>query len=85
LAATPATVLILTYIDDPSRLDDTMKWQGKGCYGYTEKRDDRRLGLIAEKVFGDEDRWRELAELNGISQDNPYRAGQCLKVFDVVW
>ena len=23
--------LMLTYVDDPSKLDDTMKWQGKGC------------------------------------------------------
>jgi len=35
--------------------------------------------------LGDLDRWRELAQLNGIRHDNPYRMGGCLKVFDVAW
>jgi len=31
--------------------------------------------------------WRSgpLAKLNGISQENPYWMGDCLKVFDVAW
>ena len=77
--------LLLSYVDDPSKLDDTMKWQGRGCYGYTVERTDRKLSIIAQKVYGDPDRWREIAELNGISKDNPYRMGDCLKVFDVEW
>ena len=77
--------LMLTYVDDPSKLDDTMKWQGKGCYGYTVERTDTRLGIIARKVYNDPDRWPELAKLNNISKDNPYRMGDCLKVFDVEW
>ena len=40
---------------------------------------------MARKVHGDQDCWPELAELNGITRDNPYRAGDCLKVFDVEW
>ncbi len=77
--------LMLSYVDDPSKLDETMKWQGKGCYGYVVERTDRKLSLIAQKVYGDPDRWPELAELNGISKDNPYRLGNCLKVFDIYW
>ena len=67
------------------RLDDTMKWQGKGCYGYVVERTDRKLSLIARKVYGDPERWPELAKLNDISRDKPYRRGDCLKVFDVAW
>lgn len=77
--------LMLSHVDDPSRLDDTMKWQGIGCYGYVVQPEDKRLGFIAKKVYGDSERWREIARLNGISRDNPYRAGDCLKVFDVYW
>ncbi len=77
--------LMLTYVDDPSKLDDTMKWQGKGCYGYVVERTNRKLSLIARKVYGDADRWPELAKLNDISRDNPYRMGDCLKVFDVCY
>ena len=73
--------LMLSYVDDPSKLDETMKWQGKGCYGYVGT--DRKLSLIARKVYGDADRWPELAQLNDISRDTPYRRGDCLKVFDV--
>ena len=80
---------MLTYVlqDEnlKAKLDDTMKWQGKGCYGYVVQREDRRLGLVAIKVHGDENRWRELARLNNINRDNPYRVGDCLKVFDVAW
>ena len=65
------------------RLDETMRWQGKGCYGYEVERTDRKLSLIAQKVYGDADRWPELAKLNAITKDNPYRRGDCLKVFDV--
>ena len=68
-----------------SRLDDTMRWLGKGCYGYVVQSEDRRLGIIARKVYGDPDRWPELAELNGISRDRPYRFRDCLKLFDVEW
>ncbi|MDE2738489.1 MAG: hypothetical protein OXH47_03100 [Paracoccaceae bacterium] len=77
--------LMLSYIDDPSRLDDTMKWQGLGCYGYVMQPDDKHLGFIAKNVYGDTERWREIARLNGISRDNPYRAGDYLKVFGVYW
>ena len=77
--------LMLTHIDYPSKLDDTMRWQGRGCYGYVVERTDRKLGIIAQKVYGDADRWPEIARLNGISRDNPYRMGDCLKVFDVEW
>ncbi len=77
--------LMLSHVDDPSKLDDTMKWQGKGCYGYEIERTDRKLSLIAQKVYGDADRWPELAKLNTISRDKPYRLGNCLKVFDVYW
>ncbi len=77
--------LMLSHVDDPSKFDDTMKWQGKGCYGYVVERTDRKLSLIAQKVYGDPDRWPELARLNAISRDNPYRRGDCLKVFDVYW
>ncbi len=77
--------LLLSYVDDPSKLDDTMKWQGKGCYGYTVERTDLKLSLIAQKVYGDADRWPELVKLNNISRDNSYRMGDCLKVFEVVW
>ena len=77
--------LMLSYVDDPSKLDDAMKWQGKGCYGYTVERTDTRLSYIARKVYGYPDRWRELARLNNISKDNPYKVGDCLKVFDVEW
>ena len=48
--------LMLYHIVDPSKLDDTMKWQGKGCYGYTVQREDKRLGNIAQKVYGEKDR-----------------------------
>jgi len=47
---------MLYHIVDPSKLDDTMKWQGKGCYGYTVQREDKRLGNIAQKVYGEKDR-----------------------------
>ncbi len=72
-------------VTSSSKLDNTMKWQGKGCYGYVVQREDKRLGLIARKVYGDADRWPELATLNTISRDNPYRMGDGLKVFDVEW
>ena len=77
--------LMLTHVDDSSKLDATMKWQDKGCYGYVVQREDRKLSIIARKVYGNPDNWRELAKLNNISRDNPYRAGDCLKVFDVEW
>ncbi|MCY4306667.1 MAG: hypothetical protein OXC57_00155 [Rhodobacteraceae bacterium] len=77
--------LMLTYIDDPLKLDDTMRWQGKGCYGYTVQRTDRKLSIITQTVYNDPDRLWELARLNNIRYDNPYRVGDCLKVFDVVW
>jgi len=76
---------LFTHVDDPSRLDATMQWQGKGCYGYTVEPTDRKLGIIAQRVYGDPDRWREITRLNNITKDNPYRAGDCLKVFDVTW
>ena len=79
MTATPNTVLILTSIDD------TMKWQGNRCYGYVVERTDRKLSLIARKIYDDPDRWPELAKLNNISRDNPYRMGQCLKIYDVKW
>ena len=47
--------------------------------------DDKHLGFIAKNVYGDTERWREIARLNGISRDNPYRAGDYLKVFGVYW
>ena len=37
-----------------------------------------RLSFIAQKVYGDPERWREIAELNGTLKDNPYRMGDCL-------
>ena len=77
--------LMLSHVDDPAKLDDTMRWQGKGCYGYVVQREDRRLGIIAQKVYGDADRWPEIARLNDISRDKPYRMGDCLKVFEVEW
>ncbi len=77
--------LMLAHIDDPSKLDDTMKWRGKGCYGYVVELTDRKLDLIAQKVYGDPDRWPELVKLNKITKDNPYRRGDCLKLFDVEW
>lgn len=48
--------LMLAHLDDKSKLDDTMKWQGKGCYGYVVERTDRKLSLIAQKVYNDPDR-----------------------------
>ncbi|MCY4100783.1 MAG: hypothetical protein OXF46_07665 [Rhodobacteraceae bacterium] len=60
-----------------------MKWQGKGCYGYVVQKEDRQLGLIARKVYSDENRWPELSKLNNL--EDSYRLGQCLKVFDVHW
>ena len=72
--------LMLSYVDDRSKLDHTMQY----C-GYKVQRTDRKLSYIAQKVYGDRERWRELAALNNISKDNPYRAGDCLKVFDVEW
>jgi len=63
--------LMLAHIDDKSRLDDTMKWQGKGCYGYVVQRTDRKLSLIAQKVYGDPDRWREIAELERHHEEQP--------------
>lgn len=77
--------LMLSHVEDRSKLDDTMKWKGKGCYGYVVQPDDKRLGIIAKKVYGDSERWPEIARLNGISRNNPYRVGDCLKLFDVYW
>lgn len=76
---------MLSYVDDPSKLDETIKWQGKGCYGYVVERTDRKLSLITRKVYGDADRWPELAQPNDISRDTPYWRDDCLKVFDVAW
>lgn len=46
-----------------------MKWQGIGCYGYVVQPDDKRLGFIAKKVYGDESQWTEIASLKGISRE----------------
>ena len=77
--------LMLLHVNDKSKLDATMKWQGKGCYGYVVELTDRKLSLIAQKVYDDPERWPELAKLNNISKEDPYRMGDCLKVFDVEW
>ncbi len=48
--------------------------------GYIVQPGDVRLGIIAEKTMGNYDRWIDIARLNDISPDNPYRQGQCLKL-----
>ena len=44
--------LMLTYINDPSKIDDNMKWQDKFCYGYTVQRTGMRLSINGNKVYG---------------------------------
>ena len=51
-----------------------------GCDGWLVGTGDSRLGDVAEKALGDRSRWPEIARLNGISTDSPYRLGQCLKL-----
>ena len=47
---------------------------------YRVQRSDTRLSIIAEKALGDPARWPEIATLNKLSKENPYRAGDCLKL-----
>lgn len=56
-----------------------------GSKGYEAQLPVGALDLIARKVYGDADRWSELAELNGISKGKPYRMGDCLMICDVYW
>ena len=51
-----------------------------GCAGWQVGHGDRRLGDVAENALGDRSRWPEIAELNGITAENPHRLGQCLKL-----
>ncbi|MYE10484.1 MAG: ankyrin repeat domain-containing protein [Gammaproteobacteria bacterium] len=53
---------------------------GEGCDGGTVERGDSHLGLFAERILGDAERWREIAKLNGIGPDSPARYGDCLKL-----
>ena len=48
------------------------------CDGYMVQASDRKLGDIAEKALGDRSRWPEIARLNGVTAEKPYRLGQCL-------
>lgn len=49
-----------------------MKWQGKRCYGYVVERTDRKLSLIARKIYGDPDR------LAGAGETQQHIEGQSL-------
>ena len=64
--------LMLVHIDDPTKLDDTMKWQGKGCYGYTVERTDRKLSLISPEGL------RRSGSLAGAGETERYHEGQAL-------
>ena len=50
------------------------------CNGYVVQPSDRRLGDVAVAALGDRNRWPEIARLNGITAENPYRNGQCLQL-----
>lgn len=60
--------------------DAAARRKDPGCDGYVVLREDRKLGDIAEKVLGDRNRWPEIADLNNLSRERPYRFGQCLKL-----
>ena len=58
---------MVAHIEDKSKLDDTMKWHRKGFCGHVVQQTDRKLGIVARKVYGDPERWPELVTLNNIS------------------
>ena len=60
--------------------DSAARRKVPGCDGYVVLREDRKLGDIALKVLGDRNRWPEIASLNNLSRERPYRFGQCLKL-----
>lgn len=65
----------------PGRKAGADAWRKEaGCDGYVVQRADRKLGDIAERVLGDRNRWPEIARLNNLSRERPYRFGQCLKL-----
>ena len=61
-----------------ANLDPTNDKYVRPCY--TVEKTDIRMSIIAGKALGDPDRWPEIATLNNISKNNPYRLGDCLKL-----
>ena len=45
----------------------------KGCMVASDK----RFSDLAVRHFGDRERWRDIWELNNMTQDQPIRAGDC--------